>query len=70
MSTILLLMFAEIAISTALSHRIRKTRETILRKWLEGSLTEEELKTLKKTKWFQVLWRPTKEKVSSSKKDN
>jgi hypothetical protein len=70
MGAILLLLFAEMAISTALSYEIRKRREAILKKWIEGSLTEQELRQLKKAKWFRSLWKPTLERVSFSKKNN
>jgi hypothetical protein len=70
MGVLLLLILAEIAVSSALSQRQLKARQIVLQKWKEGSLSEEELYRLKRAKWFQQVWRPTYERVSSSKKNN
>jgi hypothetical protein len=62
-----LFFLATVATATTLQ---RKARETILKKWQEGSLSYEELKILKQLHWFQKLWKPTQKSVSVQKKQN
>ncbi len=64
MEGLLFFLAAEVAIA---SLQIRK-RQQILKKWLQGELTYEELKRLKTRPWFRRLWKP--KDVSLEKKTN
>jgi hypothetical protein len=70
MEGLLLLLAAEVAVSTSLAHLQRKARGKVLQKWYQGSLTLEELQVLKRMKWFQQLWKPTSKIPSSEKKND
>jgi hypothetical protein len=54
MEGLLLFMAAEVAV---VSIQIQK-RQQLIRKWLRGELTLEELKDLKRRPWFRRAWKP------------
>ena len=66
----LLFLATDVLITATVTTVQRKSRESILLQWQEGSLSYEELKLLKHLSWFQKIWNPTKEKVSREKKQN
>lgn len=66
----LLFIAAEVLITTTITTVQIRAREKILQKWQEGSLSYEELKTLKHLVWFRKLWKPTEKLVSRDKKQN
>ncbi len=66
MGILLLLLAAEATIITLQ----KRAREEVLKKWLEGSLTMEELLLLKRKLWFQKIWNPTEERIPREKKTN
>jgi hypothetical protein len=71
MELFLLFLTAELLWAGTLSTLQMKARKAVLQKWLEGSLTIEELNRLKRTPWFcNQIWKPTKRKVSIEKKQN
>ena len=66
----LLILATELVVTSTLSAYHVRRRKKLFQKWLEGSLSIEELKQLKATPWFQKVWNPTKQKICLSKKNN
>lgn len=70
MEYVLLFLATDVLLTTTVTTVQRRTRESIVLRWQEGSLSYEELKVLKQLSWFQNIWNPTKEKVPREKKQN
>ncbi len=71
METVLFIVAADIVVTSAITNYQIKARETIVKRWKEGSLNTAELLWLRKQQWFQKTYIKTpKEKVSSDKKNS
>lgn len=53
MDPVLLLVTVDLIAATIVGTLRIKAQEIVLQKWKEGSLSEDELRRLKKAKWFQ-----------------
>lgn len=71
METLLFMIAADIAVSTALATYQIKAREKILERWKRGNLSMTELLWLKKQLWFRNLYmKKLKVPVDTTKKEN
>ncbi len=71
METLIVLTAANMVVSTTLNTMVIRERMEIIRAWKNGSLTEAELKWLKRQYWFrQRYMKKIKEPVSLEKKEN
>lgn len=53
MDPLLLLILADVLVTTVVGATTEKARQLLIAKWKEGSLSETELSGLKRSKWFQ-----------------